>query len=62
MIQSRGFLVTLLDPLLITRLRIIKNVIKPLAKSVLILLGLTGAASAADAGMQKKNLMIWNNK
>ena len=61
MIQSRGFLVTLLDPLLITRLRIIKNVIKPLAKSVLILLGLTGAASAADAGMQKKNLMIWNN-
>ena len=61
MIQSRGFLVRLLDPLLITRLRIIKNVIKPLAKSVLILLGLTGAASAADAGMQKKNLMIWNN-
>ena len=61
MIQSRGFLVTLLDPLLITRLRIIKNVIKPLAKSVLILLGLTGAASAADAGMQKKNLMIWNS-
>ena len=61
MIQSRGFLVRLLDPLLITRLRIIKNVIKPLAKSVLILLGLTGAASAADAGMQKKNLMIWNS-
>ena len=58
---SGGFLVRLLDPLSITRLRIIKNVIKPLAKSVLILLGLTGSASAADAGMQKKNLMIWNN-
>ena len=33
-----------------------KNVIKPLAKSVLIPLGLTGAASAADAGIHKKIL------
>ena len=33
-----------------------KNVIKPLAKSVLIPLGLTGAASAADAGIHKKTL------
>ena len=33
-----------------------KNVIKPLAKSVLIPLGLTGAASAADAGIHKKVL------
>ena len=31
-----------------------KNVIKPLAKSVLILLGLTAAASAANAGIHKK--------
>ena len=31
-----------------------KNVIKPLAKSVLIALGLTAAASAADAGIHKK--------
>ena len=30
--------------------------IKPLAKSVLILLGLTAAASAADAGIHKKLL------
>ena len=30
-----------------------KNVIKPLAKSVLIPLGLTVAASAADAGIHK---------
>ena len=36
-----------------------KNVIKPLAKSVLIPLGLTAAASEADAGIQKKNLRIW---
>ena len=31
-----------------------KNVIDPLAKSVLIPLGLTAAASAADAGIHKK--------
>ena len=31
-----------------------KNVIKLLAKSVLIPLGLTAAASAADAGIHKK--------
>ena len=34
----------------------IKNVIKPLAKSVLIPLGLTAAASAADAGIHKNIL------
>ena len=48
MIQSGGFLGRLLGPLLKTGLPLIKNVIKPLAKSVLILLGLTAAASAAD--------------
>ena len=31
-----------------------KNVLKPLAKSVLIPLGLTAAASATDAGIHKK--------
>ena len=49
MIQSEGFLGRLLGPLLKTRLPLIKNVIKSLAKSVLIPLGLTAAASAADA-------------
>ena len=46
-----------------------KNVIKPLAKSVLIPLGLTAAASAADAGIHKKvlgsgttKLIISNNE
>ena len=53
MIQSGGFLGRLLGPLLKTGLPLIKNVIKPLAKSVLIPLGLT-AAAAADAGMHKK--------
>ena len=53
-IQSGGFLGRLLDPLLKTGLPLMKNVIKPLAKSVLIPLGLTAAASAADAGIHKK--------
>ena len=56
MIQSGGFLSRLLGPLLKTGLPLIKNVIKPLAKSVLIPLGLTAAASAADAGIHKKIL------
>ena len=54
--QSGGFLGRLLGPLLKTGLPLIKNVIKPLAKSVLIPLGLTAAASAADAGIHKKIL------
>ena len=56
MIQSGGFLGRLLGPLLKTGLPLIKNVIKPLAKSVLIPLGLTAAASAADTGIHKKIL------
>ena len=58
MIQSRGFLGRLLGPLLKTRLPLISNVIKPVAKSVLISLGLTAAASTADAGIHKKILKI----
>ena len=38
-----------------------KNVIKPLTKSVLILLGLTAAAAAADAGISKKTLGSGSN-
>ena len=56
MIQSGGFLGRLLGPLLKTGLPLIKNVIKPLAKSVLIPFGLTAAVSAADAGIHKKIL------
>ena len=56
MIQSGEFLGRLLGPLLKTGLPLIKNVIKPLAKSVLIPLGLTAAASAAGAGIHKKLL------
>ena len=54
MMQSGGFLGRLLGPLLKTGLPLTKNIIKPLAKSVLISLGLFAAASAADAGIHKK--------
>ena len=54
MIQSGGFLGRLLGPFLKTRLPLIKNVIKSLAKSFLISLGVTASASAADAGIHKK--------
>ena len=56
MIRSFGSLGRLLGPLLKTGLPLMKNVIQPLAKSVLIPLGLTASASAADAGIHKKIL------
>ena len=56
LIQSGGFLSKLLGPLLKTGLPLIKNVIKPIAKGVLVPLGFTTAASAADAGIHKKIL------
>ena len=61
MIQSAGFLGKLLGPLLKTGLPLIKSAIKPLTKSVLIPLGLTAAASAADAGIHKKILGSGHN-
>ena len=56
MIQSRGFLGRFLDLLFKTALPLIKYVIKPLPKSVLIPLGLTVASSAVDTGIHKKIL------
>ena len=61
MIQSGGFLGRLLGPLLKTGLPLIKNVIKPLAKSVLITLGLTAATPGADAGIHQKILGSGHN-
>ena len=61
MIQSGGFLGILLGPLLKTGLPLMKSEITPLAKSVLIPLGLPAAASAADAGKHKKILRSGNN-
>ena len=50
MIGSGKFLGRLLGPLLKTGLPLMTNVIKPLAKSLLIRLGLAAEVSAADAG------------
>ena len=58
-IQSGEFLGRLLDLLLKTGLPLMKSVIQPLAKSVLIPLRLTEAASAAASGIHKKNPRIW---
>ena len=69
MAQLGGFLGRFLGPLLKTGLPLMKNVIKPLAKSFLVPLGLTSAASAADAGIHKRilglgttTLIILNDK
>ena len=50
-IQSGGYLGRLLGPLLKSGLPLMKSVIKPLAKVVLVPLGLTAAASAEGAGI-----------
>ena len=54
--QLAGFLGRLLEPLVKSDLTLMKNVLKPLAKSVSILLGLTAAAAAAatDAAIYDK--------
>ena len=54
MIKAGGILGRLLVPLLKTGLPIMKIAVTPLARNVLIPLGLTAAASAADAGIHKK--------
>ena len=52
-VQSRGFLGRLLRPLLKTELSLIRNVLIPLTKSILIPLGLIAAVSATDAAIHK---------
>ena len=59
---SGGFLDRLLSPLVKIGLPLIKNVIKPLAESVLTPLGLTAAASAADAEIHKNILGSGHNR
>ena len=61
MIQSGGFSTRLLGSLLKTGLSLIKNAIRSFAKSVLIPLRLTAAASAPDAGIRKKILGSGHN-
>ena len=60
--QSGEFLGRFLGALLKLGLPLIANILKPLAKNVLILLGLTAAASVTDAAIHKKclDLVIQN--
>ena len=52
--QSERFLGRVLGLLLRTGLPLIGNVLKPLAKSILIPLGLAAAATATDAAIHNK--------
>ena len=61
MIQSGVFYGRRLGPLLRTRLSLMKSVMKPLVKFVLVPVGLTVAASAEDAGIHKKVLGSGHN-
>ena len=56
--QSERLLGRPLGPLLKTGLPLMKNVLKPLAKSILIPLGLTATVSATDKVIQKK--IFWS--
>ena len=63
--QSGEFLGRLLGPLLKNGLRLIGNVLKPLAKSVLTSLGLTAAAETEfirNVWIMFTKLMIWNEE
>ena len=62
MIQSGVFLDRPLGPLIKAGLPLIKNVIKSLAKSASIPLGLTAISSAADVGIHKKILGSGHNR
>lgn len=59
--QSSGFLGRLIVPLLIVGLPLKKNVLKPLAKCVLISLRLIALVSAVAAGVPK-NARVWNSE
>ena len=52
--ESGGFFDRLLGPLIKTGLPLMKNVLKPFVKKVLISLGLTAAASITDTAIHKK--------
>ena len=66
--QSGGFLDRILGPLLKTGLPLMKNMLKPLAKSILIPLVLIASALATDAAIHKKmfgsgmTMLIMSNK
>ena len=59
--QSGEFLSRLLGLLLKTRMPLIGNVLKSLAKRISTPLGLTAAAPAADTAIHKRNVWIWSH-
>ena len=58
MVQLGGVLGRLFGQLLKTDLSLIRNVLKPLAKRVLLPLRLTAAASAKDTAIQKNSFWV----
>ena len=56
--SRKGGLPNFLGPLMNTGLHLLKNALTPLAKSVLVPLGLTAAASATNAAIQKRFLGV----
>ena len=57
--QEEGFLDNFLGPLIKVGWPLTKNILKPLANSALIPLGLTTAASVTNASIQNKNYGFW---
>ena len=57
-VESEGFLGKLLRPLLKIDLLLIENLLKPLAKNLLISLWLTAAASATDSAIHKEREFV----
>ena len=53
-VQSEGFVGRLLSPLMRVGLLLMKNVLAPIPKSVLIPMGLTTALSATDTAIKKR--------
>ena len=58
--QKGGFL-SFFKPLMVVGLPLMKNVLTPLAKSIFVPFGLTIAASAMDAAIQKKRFGSWTS-
>ena len=63
-VETGGFLERIFEPLLKTGLPLLKNALKLLAKSILISLGLTAAASQCDVGIHTlgKTALIISNE
>ena len=60
-VQIGKHLVVIVAPLLKSVLPLMKKLLKPLAKKVLILLGLTAAASTANTYIEQKKTWFWTS-